>query len=82
MAKIFGKFASGDIPTKNLVKVGMENTPFINLFYTKLALDYLFLHDLQELAKPGFLRDMERRINKDFEQEFYFSPQQTSRIIR
>jgi len=81
-AKIFGKFASGDVPTQKILKLALENTPFINLFYTKLALDYLFLHDLQELAKPGFLRKMESRINKDFEQDFYVSPQTTSRFIR
>ena len=82
VAKIFGKFASGDVPTQKLTKLALENTPFINLFYTKLALDYLFLHDLQELAKPGFLRKMEHRINKDFEQDFFVSPQSTSRILR
>ena len=81
-AKIFGKFASGDVPTQKLTKLALENTPFINLFYTKLALDYLFLHDLQELAKPGFLRKMEHRINKDFEQDFFISPQSTSGILR
>ena len=80
--KIFGKFASGDVPTQKILKLALENTPFINLFYTKLALDYLFLHDLQELAKPGFLRKMERRINKDFEQDFLVSPQDTSGLIR
>jgi hypothetical protein len=42
----------------------------------------MFLHDLQELAKPGFLRKMERRINKDFEQDFLVSPQDTSGLIR
>jgi hypothetical protein len=82
VAKIFGKFASGDVPTQKLTKLALENTPFINLFYTKLALDYLFLHDLQELAKPGFLRKMEHRINKDFEQDFFISPQSTSGILR
>ena len=81
-AKIFGKFASGDVPTQKLTKLALENTPYINLFYTKLALDYLFLHDLQELAKPGFLRKMEHRINKDFEQDFFISPQSTSGILR
>ena len=82
VAKIFGKFASGDVPTQKLTKLALENTPYINLFYTKLALDYLFLHDLQELAKPGFLRKMEHRINKDFEQDFFISPQSTSGILR
>ena len=82
VAKIFGKFASGDVPTQKLTKLALENTPYINLFYTKLALDYLFLHDLQELAKPGFLSKMEHRINKDFEQYFFISPQSTSGILR
>ena len=82
VAKMLGKLSEGDIPTQKALSFAMQNTPYINLFYTKLALDYLFLHDLQELSKPGFLRKMENRINKDFEQDFYISPQNTSGIIR
>ena len=80
--KMFGKLADGDIPTQKALSFALQNTPYINLFYTKLALDYLFLHDLQELAKPGFLRDMEYRIQRDFEQDYIVSPQETSRLIR
>jgi len=33
---------------------GLFNTPMINLFYTRPALDYLFLNSMREVASPGF----------------------------
>lgn len=50
------------------------NTPFINMFYTKTALDYLIFYQLQEMSNPGYLRRMERRIKRENDQEFAFPP--------
>ena len=44
---------------------GLLNTPFINLFYTRAALDILFLNELREAAKPGYLRRQETNLKKD-----------------
>lgn len=51
-----------------------NNTPFANLFYTRAALDYLILYDLQEMMSPGSLRRMERRLRDDQRQEFILPP--------
>lgn len=51
-----------------------NNTPFINLFYTRAALDYLILYHIQEAMTPGSLRRMERKLKKDQGQEFILPP--------
>lgn len=50
------------------------NTPFLGLFYTKAALDYLILYDLQEFLRPGSLRRMERSLRTAQKQEFLLPP--------
>lgn len=52
----------------------VNNTPFANLFYTRQALDYLVLYQMQEALNPGFLQRMERRIKNDNNQRFYLQP--------
>lgn len=56
------------------LKIALDNTPFINLFYTRTALNYLFLWRLQEAMNPGFQRRRERRIQHETGQTFWLSP--------
>ena len=37
------------------LRLTLQNTPFINLFYVRSALNYLFLDSLQEAISPGYL---------------------------
>lgn len=53
-----------------------QNTPMVNLFYTKLALDHLFIYGLQEAANPGYLRRYEQRVKRDNAQTFWLRPSQ------
>lgn len=76
VAKMFAKFRDGDSVANDATKFAIRNTPYINLFYTKTAMDYLFLYGLTEHMKPGYLRKMERRIEKEHGQQFYFPPSQ------
>ncbi len=50
------------------------NTPGVNLWYTKAAIERAFLHDLQEAVSPGYLSRMEQRAKKEFGQEFWWQP--------
>lgn len=52
----------------------INNTPFLNLFYSRIALDYLILYRMQESLNPGYLRRMERRIERENNQEFWLRP--------
>ena len=51
-----------------------NNTPFLNLFYARAALDYLILYDVQEAVSPGSLKRMEKRIKEETGQGFILPP--------
>ena len=76
IARIYNNVLSGDVDaiTKNATRFAISNTPGYNLFYTKTALDYLFIYGLMEHSNPGYLRRMEKRMQRDMEQDFYFPP--------
>jgi hypothetical protein len=56
------------------IRLGVNHTPFVNLFYTRLALDHLVLHRMQEWANPGYLRRMEQRTQRENDQTFWLRP--------
>lgn len=62
--------------TLQLVK---QNIPFANLFYVKATLDYMLWFHLQESINPGYLRRMERRIERENNQEYWLPP---SKVIQ
>jgi len=71
---IYAKFRDGDEVMKDAAKFGLQNTPYLNLFYTKTALDYFVIYGFLERANPGYLDKMETRMREDFDQEFYYPP--------
>jgi len=74
--KIWSKLLSGDVDkaTSQGLRFAINNTPFANLFYTKFAVDYLFLYGMNEAISPGYMDRLESRTKKDRGQEFYFPP--------
>jgi len=62
-----------------LFRQTINNTPFMNLFYTRILLDYLFLYRIQEHLNPGYLRRMERRIERENNQQFLVRPSEVAR---
>ncbi len=62
--------------TSGIIKQTVNTLPFANLFYTRAALDYLFLYQIQEALDPGSLKRMEKRIERDNNQQFMFKPSQ------
>lgn len=69
----------GDDVAAATFRTAINNTPFLNLFYTRIALDYLLLYRIQESMNPGYLRRMERRIEKENNQEFWLRPTEFAR---
>lgn len=59
-----------------LLRFGVGNTPFLNLFYTRVALDYLVLYNLQEMVSPGYLKRSERNLKRENDQTYIFPPSQ------
>jgi hypothetical protein len=76
VAELFTRMRTGEDISANAMRMVINNTPFINLFYTRQALDYLILYELQEMANPGYLRRMESRIMRENDQRFFIPPSQ------
>lgn len=59
----------------DLVKFGKGLIPGQNLWYTKAVLDHLIFNQMQEYFSPGYLRRMEKRSKKEFNQTYWWRPQ-------
>jgi len=77
LADVLYRVRDGDDAAAAAVRFGIQQTPFLNLFYTRAALDYLVLYSVQEALNPGSLRRMERRIEKENGQSYLLAPSQT-----
>lgn len=51
-----------------------SNTPLINLWYTKAALDHAVLQQVQESVSPGYLARMRDRARKEWGQDYWWAP--------
>jgi len=76
--KLYAKLRDGDPAGTAATRLVMQNTPFLNLFYTRAAMDYLFIYGIMEHNSPGYLRRMERRLEREKGQEFFFPPSQSA----
>lgn len=72
--KLWQKAKNGDDPSASAVSLALNNTPGLNLFYSRIVLDYLFLYDVRESLNPGYMKRMEKRIEKENNQEFLYPP--------
>ncbi len=62
-----------DAAQRQAYKSVIGNVPFLNLFYLKTAFDYAIGYQMMETLSPGYLRRMERQMQKDGSQEFLFT---------
>lgn len=74
LAGIASRVAEGKDPSAAAVRFAQSNAPFLNLFYTRIALDYAVFWNMQEAVNPGSLQRMEREMQKRTGQEFIISP--------
>lgn len=78
-ADLWTRIRTGDDVAATAFNAALQNTPFMNLFYTRTAMDYLILYRMQEAMNPGFLHRMERRVERENHQTFYLPPTQYAR---
>ena len=70
-----GVVAGGDEDLRgDAIRLLKGNTSFANLFYTQQAMNYLVWYQLQETVNPGYLRRMERRIERENNQTYWMPP--------
>ncbi len=79
IAELYTRVRNGDDTAAVAFKALLDNTPFNNLFWLRPLLDYTILFNIQESLNPGYLRRMERRVERENEQQFLFKP---SEVIR
>lgn len=72
--ELYTRAREGDDLAGTAFNKALSHTPFLNLFYVRPALNYLFLWSAQEAMNPGSLRRMEKRQQKDQGVEYWMSP--------
>lgn len=58
------------------VRFARSHLPFVNLWYTKSAVDHAGLQDLQEMLSPGYLSRMRQSALRDWGQDYWWQPGQ------
>ncbi|PHS25456.1 MAG: hypothetical protein COA84_07520 [Robiginitomaculum sp.] len=74
LMQVLSAVRSGDDASARALRLAVGTTPFVNLFYTRAALDYLILYQLQEAVSPGYLRRYERLVEEKTGSTFIVSP--------
>jgi hypothetical protein len=71
---LYHKAMEGDKFAARAVNEALSNTPFMNLFYGRMALDYMVFHRMQEWLNPGYLARKEADAQKNNNQTFFIKP--------
>ncbi len=79
LIELWQRVRDGDDAAAAALRLAVNNAPFLNLFYTRLALDYAILYRVQEALNPGYLRRMERRVQQENNQNFIVRPSEAVR---
>lgn len=74
VAELKTKAMEGDPIASQLGKLALDNTPLLNLFYTRPILNYFVLWNLQEMMNPGSLEKTEEAIEANNNQTFFIRP--------
>lgn len=59
----------GDVSAGEWLSFALQNTPYINVWWARPAMDALVLNGLRDAASPGYLRRRDRSRLEDFGQE-------------
>ena len=77
----YGINGEGKLAARSTYRAIKQNIPFLNLFYIKTGFDYLFGYTIQELLSPGSLKRVEKKLKKEYNQDFIF-PKPSSYVNR
>ena len=65
----------------DMIRLMRDNTPFMNLWATSLAMNTLVWHRMQEWINPGYLARSERRAHDQQGTEYWLSPSKTDAYV-
>lgn len=74
LAAIMSSITHAQNPTAATLKLLKKQTPFLNLPYTKLALDHLILNALSERVSPGSLERYQTLMENENNQGYWWAP--------
>lgn len=76
VARIYGNMMSGDLDKagERAVSFAFRNIPGANLFYAKMAIDYMFLYGISEMMNPGYIKRLEKRVERETGSGFFLPP--------
>ena len=66
----YGIRGEGGKAGKAAYRTVSANIPFLNLFYIKAVFDYMIGFQMMETMNPGVLKRVEKRMKKDYNQEY------------
>ena len=69
----YGIRGEGGKAGKAAYRTVSANIPFLNLFYIKAVFDYMIGFQMMETMNPGVLKRVEKRMKKDYNQEYLFT---------
>lgn len=78
VVNMYNEFKAGEPKAAKVFDFALNNTPGVNagynLFYTRAALDYLFVYRMKEMMNPGYLKRMEKQLKNNTDQEYILPP--------
>lgn len=74
---LYHKAMAGDKFAARAVNELLNNTPFVNLFYSRMVLDYMVFNRMQETMNPGYLARKEADAKQQNNQTFFIKPSNT-----
>lgn len=72
--RMYSSMVRGENPAGDALTLTRSMTPFTNLFYTKMATDYLIWNGLTEWANPNYLKRVQKNLKKNQGIEFMGTP--------
>lgn len=73
-SRAYSSAVRGENPAGDLLSFVRGVTPLTNVFYTKMAVDYLIWNNLSELAAPGYLKRAQKRLKEKQGIEYLNAP--------
>jgi len=68
--QLYTRLMTGDDAAAKAFNNVIRMAPFANLFYTRTALDYMFIYNIQNFLNPGVLRRREKRMKREYDQQY------------
>lgn len=68
-----GSATAGDKAAFQSIRFARNHVPLMNLWYTKTAIDHLFMNDINEAAMPGYSKKMENLAGK-YGNQYFWTP--------